>query len=354
MPTSTIAADVRLTDFSGEVSLTVGVMSATVPLGDLTADQRRAAIQYTTPGRCGILATRNGFVVGEWIIWKRTRAASGTTLKISGSETVSILDRRLMHAWTYTGLDQMMIAYYLLNYGFNNYAGSAAVTVPVPSASGVTRDRVYKEVDGFIGARTRELSQVDGGFEFYLSTSLTLAGSATVQRVVTFAYPRAGADTPLVFELAGLATAAAGNVVATGVDEDGGTLASTAYATGANTGETAVIGVYTDTALVTAGYLYTERVVAHSTVSTQSGVDAYARELWTDSQTAELPNGLVVLADEAPLFGDYHLGDRVTLYIEPTVVFPSGYTSVVRVLGWTLKPPNAGPETVTLTILVEQ
>lgn len=353
MSSSTIVSELVLTDFSGEVSLgAAGAMSAKVPLGDMTAAERAAAIQVTEPARFGVLAVRNGLVMGEWIIWKRSRDAGSTSVLISGSETISILDHRIMHQWDYPGWDQLTIAHDLFAWGFNAFGGSPAVTVPTPAASGVIRDRFYKDIDGFIGTRVRELSQVQNGFEYYLTTTMSLAGTATVGRTVNYYYPRAGSDTSMVFELAGTETPAGGNVVTTSVDEDGTRLASSVFSTGANTGQTALNGYYTDTALVAAGYLYLERITSNSTVVTQSVINAYARGGWDDSQTAFQPNGLVVFADQVPVLGDYRLGDRVGLYIEPTVLFPAGgYTALVRVVGWTLKPGSAGAETVTLTIV---
>lgn len=342
-----VVVDLPLVDFSGEVSLAGGPMSAKLPLLDLSAGERTAMLDSTIPGRYTVLAVRDGIVRGEWIIWQRSRANDLTTVNLSGTEVKSFLERRVSPTRTYSQIDQLDIAQDLVVTGFGPSPqgnGAVAISVGTYTASGQKRDREYRLCDGSIGQRLKELGEVINGFDTWIESTWTGGAqqTPTVTRTVRFGYPRAGSDQDQVIEDR--------NVLSFELAEDAKDLASRTY----TIGDSGLISQYEDDALITVGRMpYLERSSSYTTVSQQATLDSYARALWDDSQTSALPGALTVLADAKPGIGDWSLGDVVTILLEESVNFPTGVRVDVRIVGWTYKPPRNGPETLALAITQE-
>ena len=350
-----IVGDLPVVDFRGDVSLTSGTMSATLALLHLDVDARREIVRITDPGRFSILATRNGQAVGEWIIWKRTRGNDLGGIQLDGAELISHLEHRLVQNWKWTQVDQINIALGMIRWGFKGEAALGG-TIPIVTdgpLSGVLRDREYLRVDGTIGTRLRELSEVEDGFDYFITVDLPETGRSRVTRTVHLRYPRAGVDQPFVLDSAG--TFPSGDILDGSVIEDATTLIARAYAIGSTVNDQPLISQYDDwnTSPTGRGYPFFERTQSWSSVEEQPTLDAYARELYRASQSLDAPSNLTILADQYPVVGDYGLGDRVRMHIEPTINFPDGYDARVRILGWTFSPPAGGPETVQLSIAQE-
>jgi len=367
--TGSVIADLPLTDFAGEVKLRGdGTMSAQLPLSHLDPTLRREIIGATVPGRHTILGARDGVVRGEWMIWGRTRRNDYGEINLAGSEMMSIADHRVIQAWSWTQREQLDIAADLVNAAFRGSdftpvgVGSIRMSIASYSPSGQLRDREWKLLDGMIGPRLRELSEVDNGFEYSMTTGWSSAGRESVTRVLSFAYPRAGIDNSgIVLDMAGVGFQAAStsmggaNLLSFELNEDAKTLASRAWTIGQTDGDKALTAAYQDVALVTTGlYPYYDAVRSYTTVSKQTTLDDYAKALWTDSQIPEMPVSTVILADVPPVIGDYGLGDVVAVHLDPSPNFPDGYDGKVRILGWSFKPPKSGVESVTLSTIGER
>jgi hypothetical protein len=358
--TGNIIYDLPLTEFSGEVSLLGnGAMSANLPLAHLDSLERaQQLLDFTRPGRCSVLAARDGVVRGEWVIWGRQRSNDFSSIQLSGNELLSVADHRQMPALTYTGKEQLDIARDLVMaaFGGSNWppvgAGAVQLDIAPYVASGQPRDRTWVQLDGTVGQRLRELAEVDKGFDIIVTPAWRSVGTQGVTRSLRFAYPYAGTDLGVIFDMVGVGFTpgyspfpTGGNILSFAMQEDGTSLASRTYAIG----EDAASGTYQDIALVTDGWPFYEAVASYSTVSEQGTLNDYAKALWTDSQRLELPIEGTVLADSEPGLDDFSLGDTATIHLDPSVNFPQGYDGKVRITGWTLKPPEAGPETIVLT-----
>lgn len=353
--TGEIVVDLPLSSFTGEVSLTGGGMSAELPLLDLDVPLRQQMLDSTIPGRYSIVALRNGVVAGEWIIWQRSRNDDTAPVDLSGEEIISFLDQRVMAARTYSQIEQFTIASELITLGFGaspHGNGAVAMSIAPFSPTGKKRDREYKMVDGTIGGRLKELSEVIDGFDYYVTSTWTgnAGEKAKITRQVNLLYPRAGSDQDIVFEVAASGFGlGGGSIVNFTLVEDGRELASRAYSVGQN-----VIGSFEDDSLITLyAYPFLEKSQSNTTVTEQGTVDEYAKALWTESQRNALPGKLDILADAEPGYGSFQLGDVVTVLIEESVNFPIGARVDVRVLGWSLKAPASGPEVMSLTVSQE-
>lgn len=354
--TGQVINDLPLVGFSGGLAVDGGgTMSATMPLLHLTPDRRRVLLEVTTPGMFSVAALKDGVLMGEWIIWKRTRSNDQGGVKLDGAEIGSYLEHRVMHWLGWTNTDQITIAHFMATMGFQGESGvgGVAMTYTTPVMSGQLRDRGYQRADGDYGARLRELSEVDYGFDYLISSAWAVTlGVPGITRAFTTYYPRAGADLPLVFDMAGPGVSA-GNVLVSGLEEDATTLANCTFAVGKTTDDVALLGIYSNPALNTLGYPWLERSRSWSTVERQPTIDGYAKALYDESQNPDVPIELSVLTDTYPRIGDYHLGDRVTLDMQPSTNFPDGYRQLVRIIAWEHQPPDSGPETLRLTVTRE-
>lgn len=351
--TGRVVTELPLAAFSGGRHLVGGPLQASLILADLTDTARRELLEVTTPLKYSVAADRNGVCVGEWLIWKRSRAYGEDVVQLVGQEPVSYLDSRQVGAANYVNVDQLTIARNMATQAFagapSGGAGSVAVTIPAV-LSGVLRTRRYEAGEATTGQRLSELSEVIGGFDYLIDPEwVAVGGIRYVRRTMRLQYPMAGIDQPSRFDLSG-PDGQGGSALGLAVAEDGGKLASAATAVGSGEGSDKVQHTATTDALTDAGFPYSEISRSWTSVSETGTIIGHAQELLAVSQILELPPTVTVLADSEPAVGEYSLGDRIWVVADPSPTFPDGYTERVRILGWTLAPPPSGPETVALEV----
>lgn len=356
-----IVTDVEFASFQGDRHLIPGQMQATQSWFPLKPAERADMQEYTTPGKYSVVCERDNVIVGEWIIWSRSRANDFGGVTLGGAEVLSFLDQRVVHTFVATGWDQFEIADELTLGGFGslNLPGAQLrVNRPTDLLSGVTRDRRYELAESTIGQRLRELSEVIDGFDYYIDSSWATSGARRrVERNLQYSYPRAGIDRGYLLSMGaprqgieGEGLAGGGNILALSVDEDAKQLAQRVYALGAGQGTGRVLGDRSSRALFDRGFPYMTTTRSWTSVTSQSVINKHADELLKVSQSSELPPTIILAADGDPAFGTYGLGDTMPLQIDPSVNFPTGYSDRIRVLGWSLVPPTSAVETIALQI----
>ena len=354
LTTGRVVAELPLTDFSGERNLDGdGTLTAKLPLAHLPADVRKDYLEHTDPGRYTIVAERDDQILGEWIIWKRSRANDAQPIGLFGAEVLSYLKHRLLDSRTYRNIEQVSIAEALASFGFGAQGpGDVAVEVGGGVPSGRRRDRVYVFAEASVGQRLAEVSAVLDGFDMTIVNSwVDRAGVRYIRRQFKTYYPRAGLDRSMLFEMP-VPGGRGGNLLAFNLDEDATILADQAVAIGSGGEDDTprLLGIASGTSLVGRGYPWLEVAGSWTDVSVPATINAKARDMLAAARSPILPPTMTVLADGQPGLGDYNLGDRVNVDIAPSYNFPAGYTSRVRILGWTVAPPNEGVETVELVI----
>lgn len=359
--TGRLVAELPLVNVSAQRHLKRGTFSADLPLGlagdpDATEFDRfhaqqaqlRELLQTTTPAKYSIVVDRDGTPLGEWIIWQRTR---GNPTKLQGVEFGSLLGFQPMPGVTFSGVDQFTIAQYMAQVGFGpaNVAGSSAVSIPT-SLSGVLRDRTYEAGDStMVLQRLDELSDVDDGFDWTVEVQwVSIGGVRYISRTLQLSYPRAGMNRSIILDQPGPG-GSGGAILGFDLQEDGTNLANRAMAFGSGDGLKKVIGVATNSALITAGYPAMTAVATYSSVSVPATLNGHARSLLSLSQSPELPPTVTIRGDVEPEIGSYTLGDIVRVQVDPRPEYPDGYNEDVRIQGWTFTP-GVGPEIVPLEI----
>lgn len=358
LTTGRVVSELPLAAFSGERHLKGGAMSASMALvGRVDGSDLLA---YTTPGKYTIVAERDGVIMGEWIIWKRSRINDFSPVQLFGNEVISYLSHRILanidpgqvspfYQLVYKQTDQAAIANAMAQTGFRGrgLTGAGAVTMNyVTPATGVRRDRTYLAGEASIGQRLAELGNVIGGFDVTIEAAWSsVGGFRYVARTFTTWYPQAGLIRPFMFDMGGTVRAGqAGNALSFSLDEDAIILAGGGWAVGS---DAKLVYAYSDR-LASRGYPFLEVAGSYTDITTTDALGDKARAELVES--AVLPPTLSVLADGEPGIGDYQLGDQVSVNVEPSTNFPGGFQTTVRIIGWTLKPPNEGAEVIDLAI----
>lgn len=369
--TGRMIAELPLTQVKATTHLDLGAFSAVLPL-TVARQQASAAARFaaarpvlrqileaSSPGKYSVVLDQNGAPRGEWIIWQRQRSASAAaeSVSLAGTEFGSILGQRLMpqNGRRYTGVDQLEIASDLILSTLRTPAvGAITISDPPATSSGVLRDRVYDPRDSTsVLQRVRELSDVVDGFEWTIQLAWAASGPMRIVRTLVLHYPRAGREQPIILDRPGPGgPPGAGNVVSVSMTEDATRLASRVYAFGAGEGPTKVVGVAESTALTDLGYPTLDRSVSFLSVNRQQTIDGHAAAGLRDAQSAKLAPTIRIRADRDPLLGDWQLGDRMLLKVEPSPAWPDGLDGWVRAVGWTFNP-GTSPELVDLSITAE-
>lgn len=366
LTTGRVLGEIPAIGFSGTVRLDgTGEMQFTLNLGAFPEARRRDLLFATTTGRVSIVLDRDGIPVGEWIVWKRKRTNDSAPISLGGTELMSFGATQQIGPVTYVATDQATIAANMAQqiFGPTGAAGSVAVTVETPTPTGVLTNRRYERYEGAIGDKLVELASADNGFDYTVTSQWSMStGARYIQRTWRLAFPLAGTDRSFAFDQASsrytldpdsdtdVIASQGGTILDLSMDEDGRRLASVAYALGAGEGYDKTIGIATNDKLVAQGYPRMVTTGSYSTVNQVSRATALARALLADAQDPTIPPELSIRGDADPGIEDLNLGDRVRVAAEPSINFPDGYRSKVRVLGWTFTPPESGPETIKLLI----
>lgn len=345
-----------LSEVSASVSLpSPGAFSATLNMPRWDPDKPelfRDLVNLCEPYKYSVVIDRDGVVAGEWIITKRSEAKNGTAFTLTGSEFSVILSRHPMtmedkESWD---ADQFVIARDMVRLALTRQAGNVSIRTNDTQMSGRILNPTYPPGDSTsILQRLNDMADNIGGFDWWFEPTWTsIGGKAYVDRWLRLAYPRAGRDQPIKLHRPSPGKPG-GNVLTFGLDEDGDRLASFAIAYGAGEGSTKLIGTKVDLGLVTRGWPALFRTKAHSSVKKQVTIDGHAAALLALSQTAEVPPQISIRLGSLRL-GDFQLGDRVWVQVDPCPTRPDGWARQVRILGWTIPPPGPGPEVSTLTV----
>src|SRR5690606_31289840 len=141
--------------------------------GREVVDVWRDTLLATTPGRFTVAVDRDGRCVGEWALWKRSRAGTRGAITLGGFELLTYLCPREDRAKSFKAADQLDIARWLVQLACGgDDQGRGAVTLEVgDESSGVKRDRSYVDAEATCYQRLSELSAVDNGFDCWIDTT---------------------------------------------------------------------------------------------------------------------------------------------------------------------------------------
>lgn len=300
-------------------------------------------------GRSALYIDREGVLVWGGILWRGRRAQAEHRVRLQFMEFESYFHRRLIIAdYKPTATDQFTIARQLITTAQARTGGDIGVNVG-SGLSGIVRDREYLRSSlPRVGEMLRELSEVENGFDFYIS----VAWSGDVPtKTLQLGYPRLGRGA----SASGLVFESPGNIVEWNDEWDAFSDSATDYyAVGEGEGPSTLIGLAQRPAAITAGYPVLEsKDLDHRTVNQQTTINAHAVE---DLMAAPIPvevKGCRVKADADPVIGSYIPGDAARFVLAdddwytPDSSGDPTFDQYMRIVGWTVDPTS---DTVELTL----
>ena len=320
-------------------------LSVTVDLQD--PDVRALDLRNTAAPCKTVLAVAEGdTIMASGPIWTRSYSRNSQKIQLNAKGWLSYFDHRhiLPLVAKSIGLDQFLVAdpedptktianpllttmYESLGLGTiakrlmqqaQTWTGGNIPLVFQPDESG-THEREYLGPEfNNIGDEIRNLMNVEGGPDIKLKGRLTedRLGIECVVSTGTEAKPRLASEVIHVWDLT-VPESSASNL---NIDEDGSNVASLAWATGGNAGDTVLVGRSYDPTLVDNGFpLYELPPDDHPTAKVQKTLDAYAAEAAFAGRATTEVWSFDVEANEQPTVGSYATGDYCDLVIAPYV-----------------------------------
>jgi hypothetical protein len=140
------------------------------------------------PGYHEVYVKRNGVTVAAGPVWDLTPTTDSKAITCSAMSLEDYLDVRLIQDVSYVTIDQVNIAWALINDSQGRTDGALGITSGT-LGTGITRSIDYKTYDGkYILEAIQDFSQLDDGFDFWINPST---------RAFNAIYPRPAVDRKL-------------------------------------------------------------------------------------------------------------------------------------------------------------
>jgi hypothetical protein len=270
---------------------------------------------------------------GIWSVFEHRKAVPGSWLANGQNPARAV--------WTITRGNLQSIARELVrnsitdNPWMGGTAGNLNIILPA-SVSGSTHTRTYNGWDmAWIGRRLKELTEVTNGPDIRFRPQFVAGDPTRVEWVMEMGAPLLQAARDLQWDVSLMKAGA----VHLAWDEDATQLAARAWILGPGQEKAKKIKYATDTALLGAGWPWTETEDSRD-VEQDTLLQSYAAQLLKENKTPWLTWDLTVRADLPPLLGTYQPGDWAALKIpEGHPQIPAG-TVRVRILTITGGPEN--------------
>lgn len=337
----------------------VGELSGTVPLPALTSTANKVlAAQINDAvdeGRRQIVVERDGVVVWSGIVWLSPYADNPPQRQVRAADDWSYFGHRVIaKTLTYSGADQLTIAKDIIDNALADQGADIGVTVATPTASGVTRDRVYNSYElKPVREAVEQLAACDDGFDFAIDAAWD-ATTGALTKTLRFSYPRRGVP----FQSSGHVFEVGRNVIDWTWPTDGTRMGNKVIAVGRGEGDAMLISTQSDVSQIQPlasggpGYPLLETTISRTDVSVQATLDSLAIARLKSSATPVTLPEITVRADIDPVFGSYIVGDSCRFIIPPDISprFPDGLDRYFRIVGWDVAVGDDGDEQVKLIL----
>jgi hypothetical protein len=125
------------------------------------------------------------------------------------------------------------------------------------------------------------------------------------------------------------------------------------WAVGDGDGAAAIVGSAVSTPSLTSGYPIWEGVNNYNGVTSQTTINAHASSDLFSIPVPLVTHNVDLAGDAFPAFGTYGMGDYVKVNVtDPR--FPRGSSFSVRVIGWTIQPPDEGQGNEQITLVFDE
>lgn len=307
-----------------------GSFSATLPLIQPAGSPVDTAM--LKPPRAIFAVEKDGVILWAGPVWTHNYDLKNGTVTIAGEGYQSYLRKRLVRATrTYTGIEQVNIAWDLINYTQTTTTASNLGILNATTATGVTRDRTYFSYERkVVGEVIEQLAAVDGGFNFKFVPYWDSNDRISVDFVTQ--YPANGRATTTRFDL-GI------NADIESIKIDGTSLAYQVDAIGQGTGTATPLAGVVDSARRSANVAL-EVAVVHSDVLLLPTLLTHATFRLNRGREPVAITSLVLPLDS---INDIALVDRVTISADYGLLQMPASTYVI-----TQMDADVGADTLTL------
>jgi hypothetical protein len=330
-----------------------GNMSAGGHLSDKRIDDAEF-IARTIPGRTAFWAIRENTIVWGGAILSRTYQSNGKSLSLTGQTFECYANRRFprevigTQTETLTMGQSAMIAY-LWSEMQSTPHGSinvrAATPPPVDPSTTLTVNGY--DLSTSYGDLITSVTQLANGPDWTIGWGMDQSGNPYKQLIT-------GAPIGNTIDVTDLIVDYPGSVLNYSYTENASSGANNWWAVGDGTGATTTTGNATDPISLASGWPLWESVNNYSGVTVQSTINSHAQSDLTTFPMPFLTHSAQFVGEPTPSFGTYGLGDFcIVNVVDPR--FPSpGQTFKVRVIGWSIQPPDEGNGTETITPVFDE
>jgi hypothetical protein len=313
-------------------------------------------IARTIPGRTAFWAIRDTSVVWGGIIWTRQWETKGKVFSFTGQTFESYAARVFPRDWIgsqqKTYIENQCPIIQALWRGLQSVP-SANIGVIVPPDSSIMGTDVSRTLtvngwdlstsfDGVI----QSIIQFEDGPDYTIAWGLDTNNNPTKTLMVA---PRLGnpqSSTDLVIDFPGA-------IQDYFYTEDATSGSNRWYAIGNGSGVQTAVGVATDQSSLDAGWPLLVGTQSYSDTIDQGSL---AERASSDLAAQGMPlvvHQVDLTGNKLPFFGTYNMGDYLTANVTDAR-FESGEQFNVRVIGWSIAPPDTGSGVETITLVFDE
>jgi hypothetical protein len=344
LPVNNVSLDCQLNS--------AGNLSAGMRLSDprLTNED---AIARTEPGKTAFWALRDNTVVWGGCILSREYQSNGKSVSLTGQTFECYAARRFPRdvlgiATQNLTLGQAATIDYLwsqMQSAANGSINVAPANVPAVDPATTLTINGYDLSSSYNDLIT-SVTELDGGPDWTIAWLVDPNGNLNKQLVVGTPIGNALGTTDLTVDYPG-------PVKDYTYTENASSGANQWYGVGDGDPTTAVVGVATDTTSLASGYPLWCSVNNYSGVTIQATINAHASSDLSVSPLPLVTHAAELAGESFPEFGTYGLGDYVVFNVtDPR--FPKGFTFNVRVIGWSIQPPDEAQGTETINLVFDE
>ncbi len=351
--TDTIIGEIPANNVSLDCQLnSAGHMSAGIKMDDPRIDNNEL-LARTTPGKTAFWAYRENTIVWGGIVLTREYQSNGKSLTLTGQTFEVYASRRFPRSIIGTNTTS-----YALGQGATiNALWKLMQSLPQTSINvqpianlPIVDPATTLTVNGYdlstsFGDLITSVTQLKNGPDWTIKWLQNPDGSPYKQLAVGTPLGNSIDNTQLVFDYPGIDA----NYAFT---ENGSSGANVWWATGEGDPTAQVVGQATDGNSLASGWPMWESVNSYAGVTDQTTINSHAASDLFSLPLPLITHAFAVMGNAWPPFGSYQMGDYLISNVTDAR-FPQGQTDFLRVIGWTIQPPDEGQGTEKVQLVFD-
>lgn len=344
LPVNNVSLDCQLNS--------AGNMSAGGHLSDPRIDDQEF-INRTTPGKTAFWAIRENQIVWGGAILSRTYQSEGKALSITGQTFECYAARRFPRSVIGTAVQNLSMGQCAMinalwaqmqSISGGSIGVLAANLPPVDTATTLTVNG-YDLSTSYADLIT-SITQLANGPDWTIGWGLDDTGTPFKQLQLNVPLGKTIDMTDLVVDYPG-------PVLNYSFTENASSGSNEWWAVGDGAAAAATVGEAVNGVSTASGWPIWESVNNYAGVTVPATIEAHAASDLISLPMPLVTHSAVFKGDAVPVFGTYAMGDYLVAHVtDPR--FPNGQTFQVRIIGWTIQPPDEGQGTEVITPVFDE